>query len=545
MALATSMKLLRALRTIAYLRPVQIYGRLWFRFWRPRILWRPTPSLRKRNGAWHRFEARRSCMTGVSTFEFMVEPGDIVTAEDWNSTHKAKLWLYNLHYFDDLNAVGSAGREGWHRELISRWIAENPMGIGNGWEPYPTSLRIVNWTKWILSNHSFDSDWLDSLAAQARWLYKRIEWHLLGNHVLVNAKALVFAGLLFEGAESRKWLARGLSILDRELQQQILEDGAHFELSPMYHALVLEDILDLVNACEVWTDTIAAEKVLAWRRVASRMLAWAQDMTHPDGELSFFNDSTLGVALPIAELVSYASSVSIHAQSEDRGPQHKLMPDSGFVRLQNDQVTAILDVGRIGPDYLPAHAHADTLAFELSLFGKRVFINSGTSLYEAGDERSRQRGTAAHNTVAVDGENSSEMWGAFRVGRRAEPRLLQMESSSGQVVVQCSHDGYRFLPGRPIHERTWILKQRTFSIRDRIIGRFASAVARLHVHPEIEVLDCRKLILPDGREATWEVSGGSVRIVDSTWHPGLGVFIKNKCIEVEFLGSNCGFSMRW
>ena len=83
---------------------------------------------------------------------------------------------------------------------------------------------------------------------------------------------------------------------------------------------------------------------------------------------------------------------------------------------------ALLDVAPVGPDYLPGHAHADTLSFELSLFGQRVLVNSGTSQYEAGPERSRQRGTAAHNTVIVDGHDSSEVWAGFRVARRASSR---------------------------------------------------------------------------------------------------------------------------
>ena len=65
-------------------------------------------------------------------------------AGDWNAAERDKLWLYNLHYFDDLNAAQANQRTVWHRALIDRWIADNPPGQGNGWEPYPTSLRIVN-----------------------------------------------------------------------------------------------------------------------------------------------------------------------------------------------------------------------------------------------------------------------------------------------------------------------------------------------------------------------------------------------------------------
>ena len=139
-------------------------------------------------------------------------------------------------------------------------MAENPPGQGNGWEPYPTSLRIVNWIKWALSppeprggfepgglpvragvgvlqgleghettpRQILPPDCLHSLAVQARWLRRRLEYHLLGNHLFANAKALVFAGAFFVGPEGAagamarepaQWLALGQRLLRRELAE--------------------------------------------------------------------------------------------------------------------------------------------------------------------------------------------------------------------------------------------------------------------------------------------------------------------------------------
>ncbi|MFO1266416.1 MAG: heparinase II/III family protein [Rubrivivax sp.] len=108
-------------------------------------------------------------------------------------------------------------------------------------------MRIVNWIKWFLAGEPAQAPWLASLAVQARWLAQRLEWHLLGNHLFANAKALFFAGLFFEGREADEWLATGARILERELPEQVLDDGGQFERSPMYHALALEDVLDLLN----------------------------------------------------------------------------------------------------------------------------------------------------------------------------------------------------------------------------------------------------------------------------------------------------------
>src|SRR6185436_7069489 len=90
---------------------------------------------------------------------------------------------------------------------------------------------------------------------------------------------------------------------------------------------------------------------------------------------------------------------------------------SGYVRIQRDPVLVIFDAAPVGPDYLPGHAHADTLSFELSWGDRRVITNSGTSTYSVGPRRAWERSTAAHNTVEIDDENSSEVWGGFRVAR--------------------------------------------------------------------------------------------------------------------------------
>jgi Uncharacterized protein conserved in bacteria len=140
--------------------------------------------------------AREPSLVGEGRFEFLGVQGALPDV-GWDSPKREKLWRYNQHYFDDLNALGAAARADWHQALLLQWIQANPPAIGTGWEPYPTSLRIVNWVKWSLAGNAFSSACVHSLAVQARWLRRRLEWHLLGNHLFANAKALVFAGALF------------------------------------------------------------------------------------------------------------------------------------------------------------------------------------------------------------------------------------------------------------------------------------------------------------------------------------------------------------
>lgn len=488
-------------------------------------------------------------MFGPERFTFLNETHDL-SEGGWNDPRIEKLWLYNLHYFDDLNARSAEDRSEWHRALIDQWVSENPLGDGNGWEPYPVSLRIVNWVKWFQNGNRLSARAIQSLGIQARWLSRKIEWHLLGNHLLVNAKALIFAGVLFEGEEAGAWLRSGLEILQQQIPEQILGDGAHFELSPMYHSLVLEDLLDLLNLF----GTVSRSEQLQQSVVATirgripEMIHWLRAMTHPDGEISFFNDASFDVAPKPAAIEEYANRLGIPREKTGLDRQEHFA-ESGYVRVTRPAVAAILDVAQTGPDYLQAHSHADTLSFELSIFGERVFVNSGTSRYGADPERLRQRGTAAHNTVVINGKNSSEVWDGFRVARRARPFGLAM-SEGDTITVSCSHDGYRRLTGSPIHTRTWRFAEEQLEIVDSISGHFRGAEARFHVHPKVALetnadAGSVTLRLANGRIATFSAIDGTVRIENSTWHPGFGVSEKNQCIAVEFLGPTLTTRIRW
>jgi len=542
------MQLVRFFHTIRRLRPVQLYGRAWHRFNPARPDLSPPPPLRTPSRAWNGPLLRNRSMLDVDRFRFLHIDGELRSAADWNSPDREKLWLYNLHYFDDLNAVGAADRVQWHRTHIARWVRENSPGEGNGWEPYPTSLRIVNWIKWSLVGNALACAWQHSLAVQVRWLSRHIEWHLLGNHLLVNAKALVFAGLFFEGVEADAWLAQGVAILGREVPEQVLPDGGHFELSPMYHAIVLEDLLDLIAASAVWPGAILRSAVAQWQEAVTRMLIWGEGLSHPDGEIGFFNDSALGVAPNIGQLLVYAQQLGIAPSYEGPTTISQQFVNSGYIRLQGGDAVALLDVAPIGPDYQPGHAPADTLAFELSLFGQRVFVNSGTGQYGSGPARLHQRGTAAHNTVQIDEADSSEVWGGFRVARRARPFGLKVENRAGMSTIACAHDGYRRLKGKPVHRRCWMMKERQLQVMDEVAGNYRSAVARLYLHPRVSASHTDgvgELCLANGKIARWTIDGASTRIVASHWHPEFGLTLPSQCIELHFERPSICFELCW
>ena len=546
------------LHTIRYLKPVQIFGRIRFFLHVPSIHNDLGLPLRKRADNWVPSLSNPRSLCQSDRFRFLNEEHDLLCPADWNAPAREKLWLYHLHYFDDLNAEGAEEREAWHRSLMDRWVTENPPGWGNGWESYPLSRRIVNWIQWHCGENKPQSEILKSLANQARQLRKRLEWHLLGNHLVANAKALVFAGLFFDGGEAEGWLTKGASIFAGQLREQILADGGHFERSPMYHAQVLKDVLDVMNVMQAYPEvSFAGRRALeeGCGDAARGMLVWMAMMSHPDGEIALLNDSAFGDAPRPAALAAYAGRLGLgpggRLTSVASGGSFQIqsLRDTGYIRVDSGDMVAFLDTAPIGPDYLPGHAHADTLAFELSLGRQRVIVDSGVSRYGDGPERLRQRGTAAHNTVSIDGQDSSEVWGGFRVARRAYPHDLKIRESEG--VVSCAHDGYRRLPGKPVHRREWRFREGGMKLRDEISGSFRAAIGRLHFHPEIRLEPASgacgsgRIILPDGRAIHWQIEKGCGRLCDTTWHPEFGLSIPNRCLEIAFTERDTIVDLAW
>lgn len=535
-------------RTIRYLRFIQIFGRIWFWVYTPRRIKRTPLELRKITGQWHLPANRTPSLIGSGQFNFLNEKGCLIS-NGWDDPKKSKLWRYNQHYFDDLNAFDAFSRRHIHEKLISEWLKGNVPFKGTGWEPYPTSLRIVNWIKWSFAGNNLSGDARDSLALQARWLRKRLEWHLLGNHLFANAKALIYAGFFFEGSESNSWLNTGLSILKEQIPEQILSDGGHFELSPMYHALALEDMLDLVNIAEAFGRIDLAKR---WREVIPPMISWLQTMSHPDGRISFFNDSTFGFAPENAELFEYASRVGILPTVLPKLP--KFLAVSGYARLESGKAIIVADIAKVGPDYLPAHSHADTLSFEMSLDGRRIIVNSGISEYGIGPERLRERGTSAHSTLSINGQNSSEIWSGFRVGRRAVPVDVSITNDHDTFLVSAGHTGYRYLTGAPTHYRTWFLDQENLKVVDKVLGRgHVNIQSWLHLGEglkakllrpgKIEIFDERKI-----RIATITFKGSEVRIIKSSWNPEFGIRLGTEAIYIstkKSLPHSLQFIIQW
>ena len=298
---------------------------------------------------------------------FLNHKGAVKDAADWNNSVQEKLWLYNLHYFDDLSSEHSDSQQRLQKAWIEKWILENPPEIGgNGWESYTLSLRVVNWTKAFLSGLETNDEMLFSLAQQADFLSQDLEKHLLGNHYFVNLKALIFAGCYFEGPEADRWLTIALEDFEKELKEQVLADGGSFELSPMYHAIMLTDLLDLVNLFKAYPGRVPSGTIKLVEDLAVKMFIWLDKMSLGDDKISFFNDSAFGIAPSNETLKSYASSLGINIPKLELSEEHIAVYDlkqTGYVSVKTSSMNLIADIAEVGPSYIPGHAHADTLSF--------------------------------------------------------------------------------------------------------------------------------------------------------------------------------------
>lgn len=523
--------------TIRYLKLKQIYYRILLKIIKTKIKKNSSFELRVSEKIFSIPILKKVSLIDEDTFCFLNETKSL-SKIGWYEKHDTipKLWRYNQHYFDYLNTSVSSQQKKWHDQLLLDWVNKNNIGREVGWESYPTSIRIVNWIKWHYLKNDLPKTCLQNLMLQSRWLCKRIEWHILGNHLFTNAKALVFAGLFFSSEESDGWLKKGLKIIDEELNEQVLNDGGNFELSPMYHSIFLEDLLDLINISKVFPKLISQQIVDKWIKISKQMLRWLDTMIHPDGQISFFNDSAFEIAPSFNELKSYFERLGIiYDISEFKKIEH--LSDSGYLRVTNENMVALLDVAKVGPNYIPSHAHADTLSFELSLFGQRLIVNGGTSTYETNSLRQYERSTIAHNTVALDYKNSSNVWGAFRVARRAFPYGLNIENTTETTSITCKHDGYKYLKGKPVHSRNWEFFKSSLHIKDIIEGTYKKAYAYFHFHPSVNITKGKSklwnLKMPNDKEILFNVKVGDAVIEKSYYSIEFGKRLETKCIKVQ------------
>ena len=444
---------------------------------------------------------------------------------DWEFADYGKLWTYNLTYFDFLNQKENEHFKSDFIRIIEDFIQKQPS-LNTANEPFPTALRGINWVKYFTKNKLQNPRFDRSLFHQFQILADNIEYHLLGNHLLENGFSMLFGAIYFQHAPFFK---TANNILTTELKEQILADGAHFELCPMYHKIMLFRVLDCYNLLKTpisdWQYEIESLKKLLSDK-AGLMLGWLDNMTYSDGGTPHFGDSTTGIAPTSKELFEYAERVQISKKTTP-------LSISGFRKLQKGQFELIAKIGKIGPDYIPGHAHADSLSFELSINNKLLLVDTGISTYETNERRQLERSTASHNTVEINGQNSSEVWGSFRIGNRAKTTLLK----DTPTELWATHDGYKKWGVH--HERQFSLQDKSVLILDKT-GENVVSKAFWHFHPNIILTkDNTRVYFENGEMEflipdTDKTKGEEIEIIDYLLPTQYNTFLKAKKVIITF-----------
>jgi uncharacterized heparinase superfamily protein len=431
---------------------------------------------------------------------------------DWQQATAPQLWRFHLHYWDWAWGLAASPDRRLARQAFATlwrsWRQSCTFGRGDAWLPYPAALRAWSWCgvhRDLVAGSSLEPEFQRELAIHAGFLRRHLESDVGGNHLIKDLKALAGLGV-FLGDEPL--LRRALRLLTAQLSVQVLPDGGHYELAPAYHCQVLGDLIDIADLLSA----AGRGPAPALTQAIARMRRWLGAVLTPDGAVPLLND---GYPIPGPLLTALRPLP---------GPDGPLvtLADTGLVRATAGGWHLLADVGAPCPDELPAHAHADTLGCVVHVDGTALLVDTGTSTYTAGPARDYQRSTAAHNTLEIDAADSTEVWAAFRAGRRARVRGLDVRQESGCLTVEAAHDGYRQLPGRPVHRRRWALTPAGLQVEDEVSGGGQHAIAvRWHLAPgsAVRVGMGEATVTTAGGHFAVQVTGSAPLRLEVEWGP--------------------------
>jgi uncharacterized heparinase superfamily protein len=462
----------------------------------------------------------RFCFRGVG-----VEAG---CPPDWGrGPGPAWIWDLNRHfYFSRLGFAYWYSNDAKYLRsycsLSSSWARSQSGRLGRlTWDhPFEVAARLNGWI-WGLFLFLPSEEWdpldvrecLVTIGLLAAFLHVSLETHNPGNHILLEAKALVVAGMLFpELPGAQRWRERGWRLLSREVQRQIGSDGVHLERSTMYHRIVAGELAELALLCR--RNGLGAKARELGVLVAS-MADFQAATTFDDGSFALFGDAyledtyyrfdapTVARALghdvprsPVAPASEELTLWALHAESAPpaRVPARRSrgFPDGGYFvsEWESDagHSSLIWDCGPVGYADNLNHAHLDALSLVWTHAGAPLLIDPGTS------ERSRElrrelRTTGSHNTLLIDDEPQSEFGPRESVLRCARATVLLFEVGSDCDLMMGCHDGYRRLAEPAEHLRcVVVMKQRYCLVLDRVEGRGLHRVSqRFHAAPGLSL----------------------------------------------------------
>jgi len=183
--------------------------------------------------------------------------------------------------------------------------------------------------------------------------------------------------------------------------------------------------------------------------------------------------------------------------------------ESNYRKFEKENIELLVNIGTVSPDYLPAHSHCDIFNFVLYVDGKPFIVDTGISTYQNNERRHLERSTIAHNTIQIGNFEQSEIWGSFRVGRRAKVKILVDTENE----VNASHDGFNRLGVS--HQRSFRIENQRILIEDTVLGKTDYPVkAYLHFHPDVELHILNNTIIANVGRICFE---NVIKIEESTY----------------------------
>ncbi|MBJ8116768.1 alginate lyase family protein [Bacillus sp. LB(2018)] len=445
------------------------------------------------------------------SFEFQ---GEI----DWNANpFDYRLWNFNLNYFDFLNDFSYAYLidrdikwvEKGTEYILDWWHTNKSHYNSNLWDPYVVAKRIFNISLFFSvleesSREKYKKEYGNIIKTHVNFLEKNIEEYLGANHLVMDGKGLVFGGVFLNDVSIIK---TGVNLLKRELQEQVLESGMHYEMSSSYH---IEVLMHFMEVGIVLNRNGFQDEGKYFIDHIHKMFECLYEFMMPNSEIPLINDSTLDYPIQASNILEcgsllYSDSKYLKYCPEKTGVYtYMLFGTEGIKRLEEmrgnpmnyeglsvhehggyyiikDSLEGIgglyllFDCGSCGPEYNLGHTHADSLNVILTLGEKKVFVDTGTYTYQISKERDYLRSTAAHNTLCIDGTSSSQVWKAFRTAKRAYTHITKYDQSENYVHISAEHDGYtKTLKGSKLFHRRTVIYFKNIGIIfvDRVYGRF-------------------------------------------------------------------------
>ena len=456
------------------------------------------------------------------------------------------IWEINRHQHLVLLAQAFAitGSTAYFDEVVRQlehWWTENPFQRGINWaSALEVAFRALSWIWiWHLLGASMSSElrrrFLAELYRHGLHLQYNLSIYFSPNtHLLGEGVALHAIGRLFpEFPRALQWRKLGREIVRDQMTAQVKSDGSHFEQSTYYHVYALDFFL-LHAVLEGVTDDYLKGLSRMTEFLASILNANGDlprlgdddggRLFHPFGKRAHFARGTIAAASVILDKSVFPYSnrdieeVSMWWLGREKCTQpegsavfrqSRVFPDSGLVVMNRGNISALFDAGSFGP-WSAGHSHADTLSLIVSSGGKEVLIDPGTYTYTDPDWRDTFRGTAAHNTVRIDGRNQAIPAGPFEWRDKPVVRLVDFSSTPEQdcAVAVCTYGDFT-------HKRTVVfLDDGTFNIIDELEGPPGEHLIEQfwHVGAEVQQIapqvwcigQVANLVVEDGqREQAW------------------------------------------